>query len=328
MDRRTFIASGLALLAAPLAAEAQEYRAQPAGKVARIGVLSGTGPSFDNCTQALRRGLDVVGHVEGQTYHLEIGWAEGDVRAFPRLAADLLRRRVDVIAVTSLAIEAAREATTTVPLVMTSSSYPVERGLIASLARPGGNITGLATHTGELMAKRVQILKEATPGAARLAVLRLPGPINDLMVRDIEAAGRQLGLRLQVIEVRRAEDLPGAFQTAIGGGAQTAMTTQGPFFALNRVQIADLALKHRLPSLTGEPGAAEVGTLMFYGPPIWEGCQRAASYVDRILKGAKPGDLPVEQPTKIELVINLKTAKALGLRIPPLLLQRADQVIE
>jgi putative tryptophan/tyrosine transport system substrate-binding protein len=313
----------LSLNLAPLAAGAQE-----ATKVARIGVLSGTGPSFDNCTQGLRRGLDVLGHVEGQTYHLEIGWAEGDVRAFPRLAADLLRRSVDIIAVTSLAIEAAKEATTSVPLVMTSSSYPVERGLIASLARPGGNITGLATHTGELMAKRVQILKEAIPAAVRAVVLRLPGSINDLMVRDIETAGRQLGFRLQVIEIRRAEDLPGAFQAAIRGGAQAVMTTQGPFFALNRVQIADLALKHRLPSFTGEPGAAEAGTLMFYGPHIWDGCQRAASYVDRILKGAKPGDLPVEQPTRIELVINGKTAKALGLTIPQSLLVRADQIIE
>ena len=142
-------------------------------------------------------------------------------------------------------------------------------------------------------------------------------PINDLMVSDIEAAGKQLGLRLQVIEVRRAEELPGAFRTAIGGGAQAVMTTQGPFFALNRVQIADLALKHRLPSLTGEPDAVEVGTLLFYGPHICEGCQRAASYVDRILKGAKPRDLPVEQPTKIELVINKRPPRRLALRSRP-----------
>jgi putative ABC transport system substrate-binding protein len=323
MRRRAFLCGSLAMLAAAPGAEAQ-----PVGKVARIGVLSGSGPSFDSCTHALRRGLNAVGHVEGQTYHLEIGWAEGDVRAFPRLAGDLLRRKVDVIAVTSLAIEAAKEATSTVPLVMTSSSYPVERGLIASLARPGGNITGLATHTGELMAKRVQILKQTVPGARRLVVLRLSGRINDLFVRDIETAGKQLGLRLRVLEVQRAEDLPGAFQAAVGEGAQAVMTTQGPFFALNGVQIAELALKHRLPSFTSEPGAAEAGTLVFYGPHIWEGCQRAASYVDRILKGAKPGDLPVEQPTKIELVVNLKTAKALGLNIPQSLLARADQVIE
>ena len=323
MNRHAFFWATILLLLAPLGAESQ-----PAGKLARIGVLSGSGPSFDNCTQALRRGLNLLGHVEGQSYGLEIAWAEGNVEAFPRLASDLVSRRVHVIAVTSLAIEAAKRATSTVPLVMTSSSYPVERGLIASLARPGGNITGLATHTGELMAKRVQIVKEAVPGAVRIAVLRLPGTINDLMTRDIEMAGTQLGLRLQVIEVRRAEDLPGAFQTAIGGRAQAVMTTQGPFFALNRVQIADLALKHRLPSFTGEPGASEAGMLMFYGPHIWEGCQRAASYVDRILKGAKPGDLPVEQPTRIELVINMKTATALGLTIPSLLLVRADQVIQ
>ena len=322
MDRRAFLGA-LSLLAAPLAAEAQ-----PARKVARIGVLSGTGPSFDHCTRALRRGLEGLGHVEGQTYQLEIGWAEGDVRAFPRLVADLLRRRVDIIAVTSLAMEAAKAATTTIPLVMTSSSYPVERRLIASLARPGGNVTGLATHTGELMAKRVQILKEALPAAGRVAVLRLPGSINDLMLRDIEAASRQLGLRPQVIEIRRTEDLPDAFQEAFRGGAQAVMTTQGPFFAVNGPQIAELALKHRLPSFTGEPGATEAGMLMFHGPHIWEGCERAAIFVDRILKGAKPADLPVEQPTKVELIINLKTAKALGLSIPPSLLARAAQVIE
>jgi putative tryptophan/tyrosine transport system substrate-binding protein len=293
MRRRAFLCGSVAMWAAPLAAAAQHAR------VPRIGVLSGTGPNFDHCTQALRRGLADLGYVERQTYHLDIAWAEGDVHAFPRLVADLLRRQVDAIGVTSLGIEAAKAATSNVPLVMTSSSYPVERGLIASFARPGGNITGLATHTGELMAKRVQVLKETVPSYSRVAVLRLPGPINDLMVKDIEVAGTQLGLRVRTIEVRRAEDLPGAFKLAASEGNQSIMTTQGPFFALNGVQIAGLALKHRLPSFTAEPGASEAGMLVFYGPHIWEGCQRAANYVDRILKGAKPGDLPVEQPTKI-----------------------------
>jgi putative tryptophan/tyrosine transport system substrate-binding protein len=297
--------------------------------IPRIGVLSG-GRAGDSsgCTGAFRSGLSALGYVERQTYQLEIQWSDGGVETFPKLAAELVRRKVDIIAVTSLAIEAAKAATSTIPLVMTSSSYPVERGLIASLARPGGNITGLATHTGELMGKRVQILKEAVPKAAKVAVLRLVGPVQDFFVRDIEAAAKQVGVQSQVIEVRRPEDLSGAFETAVKSGAQAVMLSQGPFFNMTRKQIGDLALKHRLPTLSGEPESPEAGTLLFYGPDIYDGCGRAASYVDRILKGAKPADLPVEQPNKYELVINLKTAKALGLTVPQSLVYRADRVIE
>jgi ABC-type uncharacterized transport system substrate-binding protein len=322
MDRRAFITVlGGSIFAVPLA-DAQ----QPA-RVPRIAFLSQR-PVPSVFSEAFRQGLRDLGYTEGQNIVLELRGTDRYER-LRQLAAELVDLRPDVFVVHGTAgTEAARTVTSIIPIVGVALFDPVEAGLVASLARPGGNITGLATHTGELMAKRVQILKEAIPAAVRAVVLRLPGSINDLMVRDIETAGRQLGLRLHVIEIRRAEDLPGAFQAAIRGGTQAVMTTQGPFFALNRVQIADLALKHRLPSFTGEPGAAEAGTLMFYGPHIWDGCQRAASYVDRILKGAKPGDLPVEQPTRIELVINGKTAKALGLTIPQSVLVRADHIIE
>ena len=185
------------------------------------------------------------------------------------------------------------------------------------------------THfTPELMAKRVQLMKELVPKATRIAVRRLSGRLQGLVVRDMNAAARQLGIELQPIEVRGEEDIAAAFDTAIKGRAQAVMSTQGPFFWRLRSHIAQLALKHRLPSLSGEPTAAEAGSLLFYGPDVMEGCQRAAKYVDRILKGVKPADLPVEQPTKIDLVINVKPATALGLHVPQSLVLRADRVIQ
>jgi len=220
-----------------------------------------------------------------------------------------------------------KDATTTIPIVLASSFYPVESGVIASLAHPGGNITGVTHFTPALMAKRVQLLKEAVPKASRFAVLRIPGRLQDLVVKDMEAAARQLGVQLQVIEVRSAEDLPTAFDAAAAGRAQGVMSTQAPLFVHNNARIAQLALKRRLPSLSGEPNAAQDGALLFYGPNVFEGCPRAVKYIDRILKGARPADLPVEQPTKFDLVINLQTAKALGLTIAPALLLRADEVI-
>ena len=211
---------------------------------------------------------------------------------------------------------------------MSSSSYPVERGLIASLARPAGNITGQATHTGGLMQKRLQILTEAVPKASRIAIVRLPGPVQDLFVADLETAARQVGVRTYVVETRHKSGLASAFDAIAKARADAVLLTQGPFFTVNRREIADLALRHRLPSLSGEIGAAEAQMMLFYGPDIIDGCRRSANYVDRILKGAKPGDLPVEQPTKYNLIVNLKTAKALGLTLPPALLLRADHVIE
>jgi putative ABC transport system substrate-binding protein len=329
LERRRFmvvIAGGL--LAAPFAVQAQQV-----GKVWRIGLLvSGPPPGEHQCVLALRRGLTDLGYVEGRTHVLEIRWAEGRSEdTFPRFGAELVRLGVDlVVSVTSQGLREARDALAGVPVVMAAGTYPVERGLVASLSRPGANITGMATFTGELFAKRIQILAEAMPGVSRVVVLRIPGDQSDLIVRDLEKGARQFGMKLRVIALKGegAEDLPVAFQTASRGGAQAVMTTQGPFFYQNRRLIAELALKHRLPSLTGEPLAAEAGTLLTHGASIEDSCHRAATFVDRILKGAKPADLPVEQPTKFGLVINLKTAKALGLTIPQSLLLRADQVIE
>jgi putative ABC transport system substrate-binding protein len=311
------------LLIVSLTAEAQPP------KVPRIGVLSLDFPDSSTCVDRVRRGLDDLGYVEGRTHILELRWAKDRVDLLPGLAADLVRIHVDVIVSASgPAAAAVKEATTSIPIVLASSFYPVESGIIRSLAHPGGNVTGVTHFTPELMAKRVQLVKELLPKATRLAVLRSSGRLQELVVRDMEAAARQLGTELQAIEVRGLEDLSAAFDAAVKGRAQAVMSTQSPFFWRHRSQIAQLALKHRLPSLSGEPMAAEAGALLFYGPDVMEGCQRAAKYVDRILKGAKPADLPVEQPTKIDLIINAKTAKALGLRVPQSLLARADRVIE
>ena len=286
-------------------------------------------PDNATCVDRFRRGLGDFGYVEGRTLVLELRWAKDRVDLLPGLAADLVRSNVDVIVSASgPAAAVVKEATTAIPVVLASSFYPVEAGIIQSLAHPGGNVTGVTHFTPELMAKRVQLMKELVPKATRIAVLRLSGRLQDLVVRDMNAAARQLGIELQAIEVRGEDDIAAAFDTAIKGRAQAVMSTQGPFFWRLRSQIAQLALKHRLPSLSGEPTAAEAGSLLFYGPDVMEGCQRAAKYVDRILKGVKPADLPVEQPTKIDLVINVKTATALGLRVPQSLVLRADRVIQ
>jgi len=292
-------------------------------------VLSLDFPDNATCVDRFRRGLGDFGYVEGRTLVLELRWAKDRVDLLPGLAADLVRSNVDVIVSASgPAAAVVKEATTAIPVVLASSFYPVEAGIIQSLAHPGGNVTGVTHFTPELMAKRVQLMKELVPKATRIAVLRLSGRLQDLVVRDMNAAARQLGIELQAIEVRGEDDIAAAFDTAIKGRAQAVMSTQGPFFWRLRSQIAQLALKHRLPSLSGEPTAAEAGSLLFYGPDVMEGCQRAAKYVDRILKGVKPADLPVEQPTKIDLVINVKTATALGLRVPQSLVLRADRVIQ
>jgi putative ABC transport system substrate-binding protein len=322
--RAIALALALAPLLAPLAVDAQRL-----AKVPRIGVLAGGFPSADPCLEALRRGLHEAGYVEGQTHVLEPRWSEGRAERFPMLAAELVRLQVDlIVSAAAPAAVAVKEATTSIPIVLASSFYPIELGVIASLARPGGNVTGVTHFTPELMAKRVQMLTELVPWASRFAVLRLPGRDHDLVVRDMKTAAQKLGVQLQVIEVRSVEGLSAAFDAAREGGAQGVMTTQAPFFLQNNATIAQLALEHRLPSISGEPNAAEAGALLFYGPSIIEGCQRAAYYVDRILKGTKPADLPVEQPMKFRLVINLKTAKALGLTIPPTLLVLADEVIQ
>ena len=327
MTRRAVIAIVAAgMLGVPLGLEAQ-----PTEKLRRIGLLvTGPPPGEHVCVLALRQGLADLGYVEGQTDVLEIRWAEGrPEETLPRFARELITLGVPVVVtLTSQGLVEAKSALAPVPVVMAASNYPVERGLVQSLSRPGGNITGMATFTGGMFEKRMQLLAEAVPRVSRVGVLRLPGDQNDFVVRDLERSARRLGVKLQTIEVQKAEDFPPAFGTAVRGGAQAIMTAQGPFFLQHIRQFADLALKHKLPSFSGEPTAADAGVLMSAGASISASCQRSAVFVDRILKGAKPADLPLEQSTTIGLEINLKTAKALGVTIPSSLLLRADKIIQ
>ena len=295
----------------------------------KIGVLSLEVPEDAPCVGSLRRALGEMGDLEGRDYVLELRLASGRMDLLRGLADDLVQSKVSIIVSASgPAAPIAKSASASIPIVLASSFYPVEAGLVASLARPGGNVTGVTHFTPDLMRKRVQLLKELLPGAARIVVLRTAGHLQDLVIGDMEAAARSLGVQLHVIEVGRAEDLSPAFDAAVKWRAHAVTSTQDSLFWRYRTEIAQLALRHHLPSLSGEPNAAEAGALAFYGPNVFEGCARAARYVDRILKGTKPADLAMEQPTKIKMVINLKTARALRLTVPPALLARADQVIE
>jgi putative ABC transport system substrate-binding protein len=330
ITRRDFI-SALAggLLAAPLAAEAQ-----PPEKVPRVGYLNPGSPSdplSQRRLEAFRQGLRDLGYVEGQNIAIESRWAEGQYDRYPALAADLVRSKVDVIVAQSgAATQAAQQATRTIPIVMSLVNDPVGSGLVASLARPGGNVTGLTIISPDLVGKQLQLLKEVVPEVSRVALLRHPdNPASAAQLREAEAAARALGVRLQTLEARGPQEIDSAFAAMTRERAGALLIIPDAIFVNQRRQIAELAAKRRLPSIYGgTTGYAEAGGLMVYGPNPLDLKRRAATYVDKILKGAKPGDLPVEQPTKFELVINLKTAKALGLTIPQSLLLRADEVIE
>jgi ABC-type uncharacterized transport system substrate-binding protein len=321
MPRRAFMAviAG-ALLAAPLAAEAQ-----PAGKVYRIGFLrAGEPPKF--WIDEFREGLRALGYVEGQNVVIE--FRIGSLDQLPQLAEDLVRSKVDVIvASASSAGMAAKKATTSIPIVFTSLSHPVEIGLIKSLAHPGGNITGVTVNAGATVTKRLELLREFVPGLKQVAVLVHPAhPTDPVQRKEMEEAARALGLLLKPAAVRAPEDFEAAFKAVSGAGALLNIDT--PLFTTYRTQFVELAARNRLPAIWSNRIIVEAGGLMSYGTYIPALFRRAATYVDKVLKGARPGDLPVEQPTRFELVINLKTAKALGLTIPQSLLQRADQVIE
>jgi len=327
MDRRAFIgAVAGGLLTAPIAG------AQQAGKIPRVGVLAPGGPtSQPPPVQAFRQALGDLGYVEGQTIVLEWRWEQDNPDRYAALASDLVRLNVDVIvAGTTTSSLAAKRATSTIPVVMAATGLgdPVQLGLVRSLAHPGGNITGLSLQTYELTGKRLELLKEAIPGITRVALLWDPSPRGQALVREHEMAVRSLGLRLQSLEVRGPADFERAFQLASQGRAQALVMVQGPLYTVHSARISELAVRNRLPTISGETGYAQAGGLMNYGPNISDSWRHAATYVDKILKGAKPGDLPIEQPTKFELVINLKTAKVLGLTIPQSLLLRADQIIE
>jgi len=316
----------VAIISTPLAAEAQQT-----GKVWRIGVLETTSVALNAANlEAFRQGLRELGYVERQNYAIEYRSADGRPERFPDLAADLVRLKVDLIVTrgTGAALEA-KNATRTIPIAMAGSGDPVQNGLVASLARPGENVTGLSTINSELVGKRLGLLKEAIPGIARIAVvLNLSSPTLVTQRKQIEVAARSLGVQPQFLDVRKPEDLGRAFDTAIKQGADAVHVSLDTLTQTHLGRIVDLAAKHRLPTIYSTRDFVDAGGLMAYGVSRLEMYRHAATYVDKIFKSAKPGDLPIEQPTKFELVINLRTAKALGLTIPQSLLQRADQVIE
>ncbi|MBI2370613.1 MAG: ABC transporter substrate-binding protein [Deltaproteobacteria bacterium] len=314
----------LSLLVAPRSSDAQA----PA-RVPRIGFLA-LHPAPSPRSQAFEQGLQELGYVEGQTIALEYRWAAGRADRLPALAAELVRLEVDVIvAVGDAVIRATMNATRTIPIVMAIAGDPVGSGFVASLARPGGNVTGLSFLAPELSVKRLELLKEVVPGLSRVAVLRNPAnPASALALREMEAAARALGVQLQPLEVRAPDEFENAFSAIARGHAGALLALPDGLFFTHRARLTGLALKRRLPAMGESREYTEAGGLLAYGPSPLHFFRRAATYVDKILKGAKPADLPVERPTRFELVINLKTARALGLTIPRHLLIWADKVIQ
>jgi putative ABC transport system substrate-binding protein len=318
----------VSLILAPLAAVAQQ-----AGKVPRIGCLSLTSPSDRPfLLDAFRQRLRELGWVEGQNIVIDYRYAEDRVDRLPDLAAELVRLKVDLIiasAGTQVAT-AAKNATETIPIVMIYVRDPVGQGLIASLARPGGNVTGVSGSAGlEMFAKQLELLKETVPKIRRVALLSNPAnAYHQLAIREVNVAARSLGVQLQLLEARGPNEFDGAFAAMGKERVGALVVLSDAIFSSHRTRLADLAARSRLPAAYSVREYVEAGGLMSYGPSLLDSHRQAATYVDKILRGTKPADLPVEQPTKFELVINLKTAKALGLTIPPSLLGRADQVIE
>jgi putative ABC transport system substrate-binding protein len=327
ISRRTFLGSlAGGLLAAPLDTQAQQARPARVGFV-EAGSLSANRHFLD----AFRQGLRELGYVEGQNIVIEDRWADGRSERFPALIAELIRLRVDVIVPASGAgALAAKKATSTVPVVFWGVTDPVRIGLVGSLGRPGGNMTGLALSFEDgLAGKWVELLREAAPKVTQLAVLWNPDArLNEPRVKELHTAAGVLKLTLHIVEARNVNEFDGAFAAMARAHLGGLIVVPDPLTLRHRDQVVRLAAQTRLPATYGFPEFARAGGLIAYGPSVPDQARRAAVFVDKILKGAKPGDLPVEQPTKFELVINLKTAKALGLTIPPSLLQRADQVIE
>jgi putative ABC transport system substrate-binding protein len=305
--------------------------AQQPAKVPRIGFLTTPSPTAAAYyLEAFREGLRELGYVEGKTIAIEYRFAEGRPERLPALAAELVRLKVDVIVTGGPpAPEDAKQATSTIPIVFAVAGDPVGEGLVASLARPGGNITGLASIAAEVVGKQLELLKEVVPKISRVAVLLNPShSAHPLMARQAEGAARALGMQLHILQAGSPAEIDAAFAAMRSQGVGGVLVLRGSLFLAQRAQIAALAAKSRLPAVYGTREEAEAGGLMAYGASLPLLYRRAATYVDKILKGAKPADLPVEQPTKFELIINLKTAKALGLTIPPSLRQRADELIQ
>ena len=305
-------------------ADAQQPKTMP-----RIGLLA-SGQGFGSAGEALRRGLRELGWVEGQNVAIEYRYGEGKLDRLPELAAELARLKVAVIVADGdPVIRAAKQATRNIPVVFIAVGDPVREGLVASLARPGGNITGLTSISEELSGKRLELLKEAFPKVSRVAVLWNPNNASNVLeLREMEGAARALGLKLRSLEVRGPDDFQGAFAGAAKDRAHALIVVRDPLIDSRHFQILDFAVGNRLPSMHGETQFVEAGGLMSYGPSRVDLFRRAATYVDKILKGTKPADLPVEQPMKFELVINLKAAKAIGVTVPQSVLFRADKVIK
>jgi putative ABC transport system substrate-binding protein len=326
MNRRRFLLiSAASALTRPL-----DATAQPQGRMVKVGILSTVNPRTTTFTEAMVQRLRELGYVERQNLIIEFRNAEGDVARLPALAAELVHLNVDVILASGpeAALQAARKATGVVPIVIAAVDFdPLARGHVATLAKPGGNVTGVFLRQIELTSKRMQFLKEAMPNVTRVAVFW--DTISADQLGEAERTALGLGLRLQGIELRNPPyQLTDAFRTAARGRAEAVLILMSPILFPQRAQVADLGLRSQLPTICGLSQYAHAGALMSYGVNLDDMFRLVAVYIDKILKGAKPADLPVEQPTKFEFVINLKTAKALGLTIPPSLLARADQVIE
>jgi ABC-type uncharacterized transport system substrate-binding protein len=305
--------------------------AQQSGKVPRIGILISASPSIaSRRIQAFQQGLRELGYVEGKSIAFEYRYGEGRPDTLPERVAELIHLQVDLLVTdTSNATQAAKNATQTIPVVFTTANDPVGDGQVASLAKPGGNLTGFSILALDLNGKRLELLKEAFPQITRVAFLPITGEaIGENRFKEAEIAAQGLRLGLQRLRAKRADDLESAFDAAKRSGAEAVLAHPSTFVATNRARIIELAAKHRLPVIFGGAEAAEAGGLMSYGPDIVDNYRRAAVYVDKILKGAKPADLPVQQPMKFEFVINLKTAKAIGLTISPNVLARADKIIK
>ena len=313
------------LLALPFPARAQ----QPA-KIPRIGWLTASSLSAQSARiEAFRQGLRDLGYVEGKNIVIEHRFADGKPDRLPALVAELVRLKVDIIvSAGSTPTRAARAATSTIPIVMTNDADPIATGFVASLARPGGNITGLSTLSPELSGKRLEILREVVPKLSRVAVLGTStNPTYAQVIREVELVAKAFGLKLQNLDVLDAKDIETAFRAAIKGRADGVLVLTSAVLAPERAQITELAAKNRLPGIYSNSQFAEAGGLMFYGVNVLDLDRRAATYVDKILKGRTPADLPVEQPMKFEFIVNLQAAKKIGLTIPPNVLVRADKVI-
>jgi ABC-type uncharacterized transport system substrate-binding protein len=325
--RKLLVALGAAALAAPLACFAQQQRS----KVARIGLLEAGSASTDaKWRESLIAGLRELGYVEGKNIVIEYRWADGKYERLPGLAAEIVQMKVDVIvAAGAPTIQAARQATTTIPIVMLRIGDPVGLGLVASLSRPGRNVTGLSNMNPEVMGKYLELLRAAVPKLSRVTVLANPGnPTHPDFLKRIQATGKTHRVTISPAQASTAREIETAFGAIKQERAEALVVLPDSFFYAQARGIAELAAQHRLPTMFFAREPVESGALMSYGHSTAENYYRAATYVDKILKGAKPGDLPVEQPTKFELVINLKTAKSIGLTIPQDLLFRADKVIE